>query len=206
MVNRWDWGGRWGRQAGMSFVFTGGGYYTSVSLGKINKILYLLMLPMQLELATGWGVMKWCPLVIISHAGSFLHHEKVFLFLEIASWHLVFLSAYILQGDATKWWKKIKSFSQLLRRGTVMSSRCEARTTKKNPVKSAVACYLWVWIKKKKKSAACEGNIPFMAFNNSLRTVEEMRTPVTFCASQHPVQRCKVDPRRTTRANKRNTI
>lgn len=48
----------------MSFVFTGGGYYTSVSLGKINKIFYLLMLPMQLELATGWGVMKWCPLVM----------------------------------------------------------------------------------------------------------------------------------------------
>lgn len=37
--------------------------------------------------------------------------------------------------------------------------------------------------------------VPFMAFNSSLRTVEEMRSPVTFCASQHPVQWWKLAPR-----------
>jgi len=74
-----------------------------------------------------------------------------------------------------------------------MSSRCESRTTKKYAQESSKK-HLCVW---KAHIYTRRGNIPFMAFSNSLRIVEEMRTNVTFCASQHPVQWCKLDPRHT---------
>lgn len=35
-------------------------------------------------------------------------------------------------------------------------------------------------------STSADVLLPFMAFSNSLKCVEAMRIPVTFCASQHP--------------------
>lgn len=98
----------------------------------------------------------------MSSSGSFLYN-KVFFWKQGLKFKVAFLPD-AKANCANIICKKLNYFA-------ASAPRCESRNTKRERIKHA--------------QAARKGNIPFMAFNNnSFRTVEEMRTPVTLWASQ----------------------